>query len=664
MTGLGQDLILGDNGDFTYTTNAGGAAILTGARTTDTTAATGGGDVISSGGGSTRNIVLAGVGDDLVNQPPRPGTTDPAAAVSSGQDIVTGDNGYVNWDVAGLLTGFGSTQPDVGGNDSIDVGDGSNIVVGGFGDDTITTGAGADIVLGDDGRVDYVVADGDSTDIDLIESTSTTSFGGADTISTGGGADIVIGGRMDDTIDAGEGDNLVIGDSGRITAGTTGAPQLADQPITLGLVETIQIDDGGGDTIAIGNGDNIVLAGFGGDTVTTGAGNDTVIGDNGQIGYTGAVLTTVQSTDTVAQTGGDDVIDTGSGNNLVVGGVGNDTITTLDGVDVVIGDNGTIVNDAGGALQQVVSGDPLLGGSDTISTGGANDVAIGGAQGDTVTSGGGNDVLFGDGGQVTFSNGGTRLDVVSVDVQFGGNDTLDGGADNDILIGGQGNDLLFGSLSEDLVFGSNAAVTLVDGLARSITSDVQDLVTETLFALFDALPREGEEPKALPFQVEALPELPEVLAHLDPALFRKLFNLGALSRHLLDGAPFNEVFKSDVVTLPEAPTHTLILEPGEGAESTEPAAADAAVQADTRQDAEPDLPVAPTDAESVLAEMLPGGTGDMLAVSMGMAGLLAVRPPQPGGRLSRAWDAAACAARRLRRFARERSLRAIMRLPR
>ena len=46
--------------------------------------------------------------------------------------------------------------------------------------------------------------------------------GGVDNITTLGGNDIVIGGRFGDTVDAGDGDNLVIGDSGRITAASAG----------------------------------------------------------------------------------------------------------------------------------------------------------------------------------------------------------------------------------------------------------------------------------------------------------------------------------------------------------------------------------------------------------------------------------------------------------
>ncbi len=84
----------------------------------------------------------------------------------------------MTWDSAGQITQFASTQPAQGGDDLIDVGDGANIVVGGFGGDTINTGEDADIVLGDDGQVDYVVADADATDIDLIESRRPRSTAG------------------------------------------------------------------------------------------------------------------------------------------------------------------------------------------------------------------------------------------------------------------------------------------------------------------------------------------------------------------------------------------------------------------------------------------------------------------------------------------------------
>jgi Ca2+-binding RTX toxin-like protein len=719
--GLGQDLILGDNGIFTFTPDAGGAAVLTEARTTDVVNATGGDDVIVGGGGTAGDVILAGVGADVVTTVaststlltgaivagdtwtldlvaggitttftyvPTPGatltdvmagltaainavTTDDYVAIvdggmlvvinqagvsftatytvapvagpavlvasatavgttSSGSDIVIGDNGYVNWDTAALITQFGSSDPQLGGNDLISVGDGANIVVGGFGSDTINTGAGADIVLGDDGQVDYVVTDSSSADIDLIQSTSTTAFGGADTITTAGGDDIVIGGRAGDTIDAGDGNNVVIGDSGQITADVVDAPQLAGQPITLGLIETIQIGDGGNDLLTTGTGNDIVLAGFGSDTLVTGAGNDAVFGDNGQIGYTAAVMTTLQSTDTVALTGGDDTIDAGDGNNVVVAGVGNDSVITGTGTDIVVGDNGTITNDATGALVQVVSGDPTLGGNDTLATGDGFDVAIGGAGNDLVTSAGGNDVLFGDGGQVTFSVGGTVLTIQSIDIPFGGDDTLDGAAGNDILIGGFGNDLLYGSLDEDMLFGSYAIVILTGGFVTSIVADMDDFLTAAMLGQFEASPRTAEEVIASLF--ENLPGYATVLEDLFDALFQQdsllddnvfqrvfRFSMSSLPTDEVDAAMFEEAFEFDAVTQSDAPAHDLLFELAD--EDSVPGAGEAVPDS-------PEESATPLAFEPAASDDADQPDGDLMVAALGLAGLHAAQQPQ------------------------------------
>ena len=118
-------------------------AILTAAQTTDVVNQPTWGDTIVTGAGD--NIVLAGVGSDFVNDPAAaiPPTLVPSGFVpvpSAGDDIVIGDNGQVAWDVNGLIESFASTQPTFGGDDVVLVGDGANIVVGGFGNDTITTG--------------------------------------------------------------------------------------------------------------------------------------------------------------------------------------------------------------------------------------------------------------------------------------------------------------------------------------------------------------------------------------------------------------------------------------------------------------------------------------------------------------------------------------------
>ncbi len=128
--------------------------------------------------------------------------------------------------VDGRLVGLViSTDPRIGGNDTITTGSGRDTVIGGAGTDTITTNRSSssdqtDVVLGDHGFVDYALADGNAADLDRVWSTDPT-LGGNDTLTTGEGDDVVIGGVGADTIDAGKGENVVIGDKGSITASTS-----------------------------------------------------------------------------------------------------------------------------------------------------------------------------------------------------------------------------------------------------------------------------------------------------------------------------------------------------------------------------------------------------------------------------------------------------------
>jgi len=571
---------------------------------------------VEVGGTDARNIVLAGVGDDSVNQPPRAGSTDPVGVVNGGQDIVIGDNGDVSWDVGGRLTGFGSTQPDIGGNDLINVGNGGNIVVGGNGNDVITTGGGADIVLGDDGRVDYIGQDGDSTDIDSITSTSTNAFGGSDSIVTGGGSDIVIGGRAGDSIDAGNGDNLVIGDSGNIVAGNGNTQQLPGQPITLGVIESIALGDGGDDAITSGSGNDIVLGGSAGDTINTGLGNDSIFGDNGRITYTGPVMTNLLSTDLVAATGGDDVINAGDGNNLIIAGVGNDTVTSGSGVDVVIGDNGSIINNPDGSLSQVLSGDPVLGGDDVITTGEGNDIAVGGAGADIVRTGAGNDILFGDGGEVTITGGGGTVTIGSRDPQYGGDDTLDGGLGNNVVIGGAGTDVIFGNTGRDVILGDNGVVVVIGGIVRTTGGGgSRPLPVVALEETFDGLPGSLAE----------VEDLPDLIARKDPlldvALFRKLFSLVGSSTRLvaIDGGVFLVLFGSEAISVPATPSHN---EAEAGAVGT-PGGAAALTGSGGAS-----LPASAQESPAATAVPANDAVGGLLAALLGAAGIVAVQQPR------------------------------------
>ena len=264
----------------------------------DTAPAFGGVDHITDD--ASDDIILGGQSGDIIG-------------AGAGNNLVFGDNGRITAAKTLLAGGNFSSQPItlglvetieslIGGDDDITTGIGKDIVLGGIGADTIiandgeTSGNdGRNLVLGDSGYLDWTADDtgrvyaattaaagtlpgddSDASDIDRIFSTEPDD-GGHDEITTGGGDDIVLGGEDMDTIVAGAGQNLVFGDSGQITAAATGAANFSTQPITLGLVETIESLIGGDDDITTGIGRDIVLGGIGADTIIA---NDGETGGN------------------------------------------------------------------------------------------------------------------------------------------------------------------------------------------------------------------------------------------------------------------------------------------------------------------------------------------------------------------------------------------------
>src|SRR5438552_2945292 len=85
------------------------------------------------------------------------------------------------------------------------------VIRGQGGNDRIEAGQGNNVVFGDYGRV--LLANGL---LELIVATD-TALGGADTVTSGAGNDRIIGGQADDSINAGDGANIVLGDSGQMT---------------------------------------------------------------------------------------------------------------------------------------------------------------------------------------------------------------------------------------------------------------------------------------------------------------------------------------------------------------------------------------------------------------------------------------------------------------
>src|SRR5439155_6187202 len=100
----------------------------------------------------------------------------------------------------------------IGGVDRITTGDGSNVIFGGAAGDAIIAGNGTNLVFGDGGFIDW---SSDGSVIDHAVSTN-PAIGGNDTIMLGNGANPVTGGADDATVTAGTGSIVILGPSGTV----------------------------------------------------------------------------------------------------------------------------------------------------------------------------------------------------------------------------------------------------------------------------------------------------------------------------------------------------------------------------------------------------------------------------------------------------------------
>ena len=169
----------------------------------------------------------------------------------------------------------------VGGGGSNVIGTaGDNRLNGGDGSDIILTFAGADVIAG--GRGNELILSGGGND-------SVGGGDGNDTILSGSGNDVVAGGTGDDVIFGGKGNDLVDGGDGN-------------------------------DLISGDRGNDTVLGGSGSDTVYGGQGNDVVGGGDGNDSLFGG-----KDNDTVDGGSGNDFISGDRGSDVLTGGAGSDT---------------------------------------------------------------------------------------------------------------------------------------------------------------------------------------------------------------------------------------------------------------------------------------------------------------------------------------------------
>ncbi len=400
-----------------------------------------------------------------------------------------------------------NSSPGVADNDSVDGSTSTRplVIFGGQGNDSITGGHAADIIFGDRGTVTYsegingvgVLGNGgpgDRTDgVERLRSLIATTFpgiGGNDTIHAGDGNNVVLGGHGADTIVAGSGDDAVLGDHGYLDY------ILRDnQPADLDQMVSTDVTHGGADSITTGAGADLVIGGPDGDTILAGNGRNLVIGDQGRItsaaedaNRLGTHPITIGLVETIDfGFGGADTITSGSDNDVILGGHAGDSIDAGDGDNVVAGDDAVVdyvrqerdgaVTGADSSAADVDRFESIstttAGGADTITTGTGNDLVLGGRFGDTITDHGGNDVILGDSGAIiaadanTPRNGSQAITIGQVTVLTpadGGADLIHGGAGNDAILGGAGMDEIHGQAGDDLIFGDTAKLGFADGL--------------------------------------------------------------------------------------------------------------------------------------------------------------------------------------------------------
>ncbi|OYW55642.1 MAG: hypothetical protein B7Z31_10815, partial [Rhodobacterales bacterium 12-65-15] len=260
--------------------------------------------------------------------------------------------------ITGLARLVEGVVDDSSGNDSLTIDGGKLIAVMGGGDDEVSNSNAADVVyvLGDNGTI-TIETTGDTTETVLQSEADATD--GSDTITSGTGNDWIIAGGAGDSVDAGDGDDVVLGDFGSYDGTTATSTQTTDDR---------------GDTITAGLGNDIVIAGGDADSVDGGDGDNVILGDSGS--FDGEeLISALQDGD------GNDTVTSGTGNDWVILGQGDDEADLGAGDNRVLGDSGKIT------ASLVTSTENANGGQDSITTGAGNDIVIAGSGNDTVDAG-------------------------------------------------------------------------------------------------------------------------------------------------------------------------------------------------------------------------------------------------------------------------------------
>ncbi|MDB5430609.1 MAG: hypothetical protein JWP35_1725 [Caulobacter sp.] len=351
--------------------------------------------------------------------------------------------------------------------------------------DTITAGDGNNLILGQGGD-------------DLIDGAA-----GNDTIYGGDGADQAGGGSGNDTVYGDAGNDTVYGD-------------LGDDNLYGGDGNDILRGDAGNDRMDGGNGTDTALFSFFSTAVTVD------LNQQGVAQNTGAGSDTLVSIENLTGSNFNDVLTGDANDNYLNGSRGNDTLNGGDGNDLLDGGNtGNDIMNGGNGIDTVtyaqVAANPNLGGvsvnlslttpQNTGNTSGGTDTItnvenlIGSAFNDTLQGNAGNNVLNGDGGIDTVSYSSAAAGVtVSLSLQGTPQNTIGAGIDtligfenltgsafNDTLSGDAGNNVLNGGAGTgDTLSYANATGGVTVSLALATAQNTVSAGTDTI-SLFENL---------------------------------------------------------------------------------------------------------------------------------------------------------------------------------
>ena len=257
-----------------------------------------------------------------------------------------------------------TTDPTIGGNDTITTGAGIDTVLGGVGGDLVDLGDGNDLALGDNGQVLWDIRAG-APQVVLARVTD-DAVGGNDRIYGRGGDDVLIGGNANDAVDGGTGRDLIFGDNATVDRTTSYGTYTSPRFRTLSAGQT-QIYSTALDTAGRPNVDSAWQ-----------------VDPAGAPLWADFRLTLMDHTATTTSGFGNDYLAGGAGDDLIFGQLGNDVI---QGDGTHRPDRSEPRRDAAGDLTVVAVAGSATDGNDYIEGGGGNDVIFGGLGQDDIIGG-------------------------------------------------------------------------------------------------------------------------------------------------------------------------------------------------------------------------------------------------------------------------------------